>query len=627
MRLLLAGLFSMLLAAAPPSPKDCTACHEVDLVTFEASKHASMGCTGCHSSITKLPHTGKPAPVACASCHEDEVKAYSKSVHGVALHNGMGDAATCRSCHGPEHQILGSDNPASRTNKKNLPDTCANCHSDPKFLAKHQIPFAKPVEAYRQSVHGREVAKGNTKAASCSDCHGSHDILASSDPLAKVNRANVASTCGACHGDVQAIYADSVHGLAVKRGSKDSPTCTGCHGEHNILAPKEAGSLVNAARVSTVTCGRCHGDERLNSRYEFGDKVSAYQDSFHGLATRGGQRSVANCASCHGVHNILPSTDSRSTVNPANLKHTCGQCHPGVGDKITQGRVHVQGIGGAEHISVKWIRLAYYFLIPMTIGFMLFHNGIDWLAKLRRGPHHSTTQEGFPRMNRTFRLTHAMVMVSFITLVGTGFALKFPEAGWVNLFHVFGSSSGMRGLIHRISAVVMIAATVMHFIHLAWSRRDRVILVELLPSPQDAKDILNMIRFNLGLTSQRPTFGMFGYAEKMEYWAFMWGTVVMAVTGILLWAQNLSLRYFPIWVLDAATAAHWYEAILATLSILVWHWYLVIFDPDVYPMDLAWLTGKAPADHIRATRPGYYLKTIEEQQKKKEGPEAPSDHK
>jgi cytochrome b subunit of formate dehydrogenase len=622
MRSLLVGLLSLALAAAPPSPKDCTSCHEVDLVAFEASKHASMGCTGCHSSITKLPHNGKPAPVDCGGCHDDQVKAYAKSVHGTARKNGIVDAATCRSCHGPEHQILGSDNPASRTNKKNLADTCATCHSNPDFLAKHQIPFAKPVEAYRLSVHGREMAKGNTSAASCSSCHGSHDILPSSDPKAKVNKANVASTCGACHNGIQAIYEDSVHGLAVKRGLNDAPTCTDCHGEHSILAPNEAGSLVNASRVSTVTCGRCHGDERLNSRFNFGDKVSAYQDSFHGLAIRGGQKTAANCASCHGVHNILPSSDVRSTINPANLKHTCGQCHPGAGDKIARGKVHVRLAAGTEYISVKWIRLAYYALIPMTIGFMLFHNGLDWLAKLRRGPHHGSSHEGFPRMNRTFRLTHAMVMVSFITLVGTGFALKFPDAAWVKLFQSLDPSFSIRGVLHRIAAVVMIAATVLHFIHLAWSRRDRVILVELLPSWQDAKDIYNMIRFNLGLISERPTFGMFGYAEKMEYWAFMWGTVVMAVTGILLWAQNLSLRYFPIWIMDAATAAHWYEAILATLSILVWHWYLVIFDPDVYPMDLAWLTGKAPADHIRATRPGYYLKTLEQKQKT----ESHSDH-
>jgi len=612
MRLLFAALFSVLLTAAPPSAQDCVNCHEVDLVAFQASKHADMGCVGCHSSITRLPHTGKPAPVKCASCHEDQVKAYSKSVHGIAKQNGMADAATCASCHGTPHTILGASNPASKVAKKNLADTCGACHSNPDFLAKHKIPFAKPVEAYRLSVHGRAVAKGNTMAPSCSDCHGSHDILASRDEKAKVNRANVADTCGVCHNDVQTVYADSVHGLAVKRGSKDSPTCTGCHGEHSILAPSEPGSLVNAARVSTVTCGRCHGDERLDSRYSFGDKVPAFQDSFHGLAIRGGQKRAANCASCHGVHNILPSADIRSTVNPANLKQTCGQCHPGVGNKITQGKVHVRMAGGIEHVSVKWIRWAYYALIPMTIGFMLFHNGLDFLSKLRRRKPHHGTGEQLPRMNKMFRITHGMVMVSFILLVITGFALKFPEAGWVKVLAMNGAGL-VRGWVHRIAAIVMMAATGMHVVHLMLVKRDRIILKELLPGWQDAKDIANALRYNLGLTDKRPTFGMFGYAEKMEYWAFMWGTVVMAVTGLLLWAQNLSLKYFPIWVMDAATAAHWYEAILATLSILVWHWYLVIFDPEVYPMDMAWLTGNASADHIRETRPEYYAELMKKQ--------------
>ena len=606
MRLLLAGLMSVVMFAAAPTPKDCTSCHEVDLVAFEASKHGGMGCVGCHSSITSLPHADKPKPVSCASCHEDQVKAYSKSVHGQAKLNGMTDSATCQSCHGSAHKIQSGSQPTSPVNSKNLADTCGACHSNPNFLAKHKIPFAKPVEAYRLSVHGREVAKGNTSAPSCSNCHGSHDILASKDPKAKVNRANVAETCGVCHNDVQAIYADSVHGLAVKRGSHDSPTCTGCHGEHSILAPKEAGSLVNPARVSTVTCGRCHGDERMNSRYEFGDKVPAFQDSFHGLAIRGGQKTAANCASCHGIHNILPSADIRSTINPANLQKTCGQCHPGLGEKISHGRVHVRTAGGAEHISVKWIRWAYYALIPMTIGFMLFHNGIDWLAKLRRHKPHHGTGEQLPRMNKWFRITHGMVMVSFIVLVITGFALKFPEAGWVKLFLAFDPTSAFRGLTHRIAAVVLMVASGYHGIHLALDRRDRKILWRLWPSLQDAKDIVQMIKFNLGMAKAPPTFGAFSYAEKMEYWAYWWGTVVMAVTGILLWAENWSLRHLPKWAMDAATAAHWYEAILATLSILVWHWYLVIFDPDVYPMEMAWLNGKASGDHLRETRPDYY---------------------
>src|SRR5664279_4314483 len=85
----------------------------------------------------------------------------------------------------------------------------------------------------------------------------------------------------------------------------------------------------------------------------------------------------------------------------------------------------------------------------------------------------------------------------------------------------------------------------------------------------------------------------FNYAEKVEYWAFMWGTVVMTVSGFLLWFNNFTLRHFPKWVSDAATAVHFYEALLATFSILIWHFYMVIFDPLVYPMDTAWIDGKA----------------------------------
>jgi hypothetical protein len=77
------------------------------------------------------------------------------------------------------------------------------------------------------------------------------------------------------------------------------------------------------------------------------------------------------------------------------------------------------------------------------------------------------------------------------------------------------------------------------------------------------------------------------------------------VSGFLLWFNNLALRYFPKWITDAATAVHWYEALLATFSILLWHSYMVIFDPFVYPMDTAWLDGKVPADHYRHSRPDY----------------------
>ncbi len=608
MRMLLAALLGISLLAGPAKPNPCLSCHDVDAEKFARSAHAKVACTACHPGTERQPHVGKPGKVDCASCHASQVKAYQGSVHGLALKQGDGQAATCTSCHGVAHQALKSSDAAAPTAKANLATTCGNCHSNPDFLAKHKLGMAKPVEAYRNSTHGRQVAKGNAGAPSCSDCHGSHDVRKGSDPTNPTHRANISASCGACHPDVQKAFEESVHGGAVKRGIQGAPTCTDCHGEHNILAPSEPGSLVNPARVSKATCARCHGDARLAERYNLGaDKVAAFEDSFHGLALKGGSATAANCASCHGVHNILPSTDPRSLIHANNLGATCGKCHQGIGTKFITGRVHILPGTDSEHPVVRWIRITYVWtIIPLTIGFMLLHNALDWFKKVRHRKVHHRSEEMVERMNLRFRIAHGMVIVSFITLVVTGFALKYPDAIWAQPFMAFEAKFPFRAWLHRAAAVVISFGTAFHLVHLAVVKRDRVILKELLPTLQDAKDLVGVMAYNVGLRKTKPTFGMFNYAEKMEYWAYMWGTVVMAATGLILWANNWSLQKFPKWVSDAATTLHWYEAILASLSIAIWHWYAVIFDPDVYPMDMAWLTGKVPADHLKESRPEYY---------------------
>jgi cytochrome b subunit of formate dehydrogenase len=163
---------------------------------------------------------------------------------------------------------------------------------------------------------------------------------------------------------------------------------------------------------------------------------------------------------------------------------------------------------------------------------------------------------------------------------------------------------------------VLIASLLFHFIHLLRSRRDRVIVRHLLPRLKDLRDLAGVLRYNLGLTKERPTFAKFNYVEKLEYWAFIWGMAVMTISGLMLWFINFTLSYFPKWAADAATAVHFYEALLATFSILIWHFYFVIFDPDVYPMDRAWLTGKVPAEHLRETRPEYFLLLATEERDK-----------
>lgn len=99
------------------------------------------------------------------------------------------------------------------------------------------------------------------------------------------------------------------------------------------------------------------------------------------------------------------------------------------------------------------------------------------------------------------------------------------------------------------------------------------------------------IAYLLGLRRRRPVLPAHSYVEKVEYWAVVWGTFVMAATGIMLWANTLILAWMPKLALDIALAVHFYEAVLATLAIVVWHFYMVLFDPLVYPMDPAWITG------------------------------------
>ncbi len=593
----------------------CVTCHDQEVKSFAASAHAVLGesaCANCHGSVHELTTTETLAPGKCTECHADEVKEFSASVHGQVAAKGDHDAPKCVSCHGAIHEVKAASEPDSTIARKNLADTCAKCHSDAGFLSRHQIPVAHPVESYKQSVHGRAVAGGSEKAADCNSCHGNHDIYPAMDARSRVNHWNVASTCAQCHQEIGREFSESVHGAAVKAGVKDAPVCTDCHGEHLILEPSNPASPLNAANVSAETCGRCHSDARLAQRYDLPlDRVPTYADSYHGLALRGGKLTAANCASCHGVHDILPSSDRRSTVNSANLSKTCGQCHNGATQaRYAIGPVHVQTGVGPNHPVVRWIRWTYLVLIPFTLGFMLLHNLLDLLSKLlRRKPRHESTEVAL-RMNLWFRVAHWGIMASFPTLVVTGFALKYPDSWWAKPLFSWESNAGVRGGLHRTAAVVMIAATVFHFIHLAVKKHDRSFLWAMIPTIKDATDMLDVLRYNLGLTKQEPKFAKFNYAEKMEYWAFMWGTVVMALSGFLLWFNNFVLRHFPKWITDAATAVHWYEALLATFSILIWHFYLVIFDPSVYPMDTAWLDGKIPADHYRHTRPAYYRELV-----------------
>jgi cytochrome b subunit of formate dehydrogenase len=584
-RLVLAAAIVVLVRPdAPAQEPACAECHDVDPARLGASVHGPLACTDCHAGARAVPHEPTDARADCAACHAEIVESLSGTPHA--------EATTCASCHGTIHDLRPIADAASPAHPLRQPDTCGDCHARPETRDASGLAVVRPVEAYRHSVHARALREGRGGAA-CASCHTAHAVLPPTDPRSTVARQNVPGTCGACHAEIASEFAASIHAVAAASGVRDAPVCTDCHGEHRILSPSEPDSPTFATNIPLQTCGRCHADVRLSERYGLPlDKVPAYADSYHGLASRAGTQSVAHCASCHGVHDIRPSSDPRSDVHPSNLAATCGRCHPGAGARFAIGPVHVTALSRGS-VS-RYVRLVYLPLIGLVVGAMLAHNLLDLLRKSREQAalRERVTGQVAPRMGRGFRIAHGLVALSFPILAYTGFALKYPEAWWARPILQWESSLGLRGWVHRVAAVLLTGALAFHVIHVAVDPRARRCIRGMLPSKDDWRELVARVRYGLG-RGPEPHGVKLGYVEKSEYWAFLWGTALMALTGFALWFENLVLRWLPSAAAEVATAIHFYEAILATLAILVWHLYWVVFDPRVYPMDPAWLTGRA----------------------------------
>ena len=620
---LLALFFVFLPALQAPAQddEDCFFCHGepgmtmekdgqtislyVDAEVFSHSVHGEAGCVSCHSDIEEVPHEAGLKPVECGDCH-GEAEEYVESLHGVALRNGDTDVARCNDCHGT-HDILPASDPASMVYPRNLPETCGRCHSDPVLVRKHMISVRNPSDSYMKSTHAKVIASGNLDAASCNDCHGTHDLLPSQDPKSKVNRFNIAGTCGECHAEIVAEYAKSIHGQALEAGIKDAPTCIDCHGEHDIEAAGNEDSSVNRQQISRSTCPRCHDDEKVMKRYGIETmRQASYMDSYHGMASAAGSEVVASCTSCHGVHNILPHSDPASSTYQGNLVKTCGQCHEDAGPNFAIGRIHVMPTDPKQR-ALGIVRLVYILLIIATIGGMVFHN------TLMMGRHAFTkfkAELGGPNTYKRFNLGqtigHLVLTVAFIALALSGFALRYPDAWWASALFHGDAGLAARGLVHRIAAIVLVLLSVVNAVYLLCSKSGRKELHALIMWPRDIMDMAHNMLFVAGIAKTEPRFGRYSYIEKFEYWGMWWGTLVMVITGLCMWFVNHFLHYFPKVVLDAMALIHFYEAWLAVLTITVWHMYYMVLDPHTYPMNWSWITGHITEEDFKARHPLEY---------------------
>ncbi len=591
----------------------CADCHDVSPHETDYrddiahSVHNGLECLDCHTDRGTDPHQPRPDFYAgcegCRTCHEDASEQYQ--AHGRAQLGSCEDMPHCSDCHG-DHDILPSSVKRSKVHPVNLPNTCGKCHENLDITSKYDILIDHPIEIYETSVHGKATRGGVYVAATCNDCHSTggtaHKILSPGSPESSINHFNIPYTCGKCHKGIENDFWEGIHGKLVARGETDAPVCTDCHGEHGILSPDDPRSPVSRSKVAELTCSPCHESTVLNEKYGLkAERLTTFIDSYHGLKSKAGDTHVANCASCHGVHRILPSTDSTSTIYPANLQKTCGECHPAISAKMASTPIHGISGEGLRTRAADIVEKIYIVAIIVIIGLMVLH----WLIDL--GRHIKNLLDARPQVRRMRTdevFQHMLLALSFVVLVVSGFALRFDQSVIARLFFGWESGFEIRGLIHRIASLVFMTTVVWHVIFL-FTSRGRKYFRDMLPVRHDFIFFVQRILYNLGRRGETPCIQRFSYVEKAEYWALVWGTVVMILTGMMLWFDNWFIQYLPKGVLDVALVIHYWEAWLATLAILVWHMYSTVFNPRVYPMNPSWLTGTMPEKMYEEEHPGH----------------------
>ncbi len=623
--------------ADPIKEVNCVSCHNAALTKHSfhpqilKTKGLGVGkdvsCVSCHgahevASTKTGKWSAKNSPISCGNCHPEAIESYKISNHAKSFDQGDESAPNCITCHKSAitETAFGNNKTLMKQAQEKL---CLSCHLDDPEVRKKTKPSAGFILAYEKSIHGKSLHSGNGDAANCVDCHNSHEIIKASDSRSSVYRMSIPNNCGKCHSEIKDEFNESIHGVSVARGNIDSPVCTSCHGEHNILEHTDPKSPVAYQNVSRMICSPCHESVQLSEKYGLSaNRFKTFTESYHGLALRGGVATVANCGSCHGVHNIKPSSDPTSTIHKDNLVKTCGGCHPGANTTFVTGKIHIT-LDKTDEPILYWIATIYIVLIVSIVSGMFLHNAADLY---RKGKIRKTMRAGaieqeygnrlYLRMTVNERIQHATMALSFIVLVITGFMLRFPESWWVS--HIRDLSSHAfeyRSLIHRIAAVAMIGVSLYHIYYVLFTKRGRQLIFDLLPRWQDVIDAIGVAKFNLGLSNKKPKLDRFSYIEKFEYWALVWGTIVMTVTGLIMWIYTDQVGTFSKLEWDIARTIHYYEAWLAFLAIVVWHFYFVIFNPDVYPMNLAWIKGTLTEEEMAHEHP-LELERIKQQEAK-----------
>jgi cytochrome b subunit of formate dehydrogenase len=543
------------------------------------------------------------ATTECQSCHRDEPfrEDFSRSVHGA---NG------CTSCH---QGIVSLDRHMAGDEKPQLL-ACTKCHGD-------------VAASYNKSYHA--VYQNMT----CQDCHrGIHALKkADTDP----RKAGV-RTCTGCHAADQ--YATLGHTGKFLKGNPDAATCNDCHGIHDLPAYDLASASDRAAKriAATEKCRSCHGDPALAKRNHLSSAViEHYGETYHGKVFDVGYPDlVAGCADCHAGHNILPPGDVRSSLSPDRLAQRCAQCHQGFHPRFARYIGHPDFSNPRQYPTLFWANV---FMIGLLVGTFMFFwaHSLLWWRKVyslkcreRQGymkPRGIVPECDAGRQVQRFtlveRIMHVALILSFFTLVMTGFPLKYHQTAWAKIMVDLFGGAVLAGIFHRIAAAVLIGL----FLYTAWLSLKFLFPGgkaegwlgrlfgpdSLCPNLKDLRDIKGMFLwfFNRG---EMPRFDRWTYWEKFDFLAVFWGMTVIGGSGLTLWFPELASYIFPGWVLNVAALVHSEEAFLAAIFIFTVHFFNNHLVPNKFPLEGNIFTGRYPVERLQEERELEYERLVRE---------------
>ncbi len=571
----------------------------IDRERYAASVHASRSCGDCHFEFETRPHPKGAETATCGECHEEAQRVFAESVHGKAK-----EPVSCAACHGVHDARKASDRSAP-LHPLNIHLTCGKCHfaSDPSAMTPEQMLR----DPHSDDTHAHGILKsGLVVSATCVSCHGGHEIRGKGDPASKVARERVHETCGACHVGVLEQYKKSVHHLRSNGPEHKGATCTDCHVPHDIERAGRDTRFRSAER-----CAQCH-EERSGS----------YRQTYHGkVAHLGLATEVATCASCHGAHAILPSSDPASTIHPDRRVATCAQCHEDAHASFASYAIHADPRDGGAHPGLHFIYRAMWWLLVVTFGATGLHS-ILWLirsliAKEWRLARHAPGDRLVRRWRPFYTYLHVAIMTAFLLLASTGLPLHYSDRPWASGLMAFFGGPASGALVHRTAALLMIVSVASYLGHIAWRalvRREPGLWSgpnTMLPRWRDLRDCAQHVRWFLGL-GPKPRFDRWTYWEKFDFWAVFWGIAVIGGSGVILWLPEAATRVLPGWAINVAVVIHGHEALLAVGFIFSIHIFNTQLRPEKFPMDTLFYTGVIPEEEFRRERPEEYERAVRE---------------